>query len=359
MRLIKSAICTIVAAGLLGGCAGYASGPNAAMPAASSQTHLVHSIYDDVRVVNYQQVLNKIFHPDKFLPDKKKKATNGIYVSEFDNTSIFGYATNNKANKGPICTISGVSYVNDMGVDGKGNLMDPDGGSGYVMLFKGPTMCGKRTTLLLDSYGQPSDAASTDSSSDIIAVSNIFDHVSGKDVPGSVTICTVASSGCGTNLTNSSIDEAAGVAVGTKGNCWSDASTLGSGGGSPALVYFKGCKGSGVVATGFKNQSFGGLDIDSKGNLVTIDANDTVVYVYSGCAPACKTVAGPLALHGTSVFGKVNSTGTEFAATDMANAAVDVYAYTGTKLTYQYSFTNGLTSSLVPLGIAFNPRSKE
>jgi hypothetical protein len=352
MRFYKSALCATVAAGLLAGCGANLSSSTGSVPSLGAQAG---SVSYRANVFNLPptrgvQVLHAILQPDK-----KKKPSGGIYVSEFEASDIYGYAADNKANKPPTCSVSGVEDVNGVAVDGKGNLMDPDGGSSYLMLFKGPGMCGKSLGLISDTYGQPSDASSADAATGKIALANIFD--TGQS-PGSVSVCTLKG-GCTTNLTNTDIDEAGGVAMASDGDCWISASGESSGGADPHLVYFKGCAGKGQAATGFKNSSYGGLDIDAKGNLVSVDVNAEKLYIYSGCTPACKVVGGPFALHGTSFFGKVNSTSTEYAAADLTNGSVDVYSYSTSKVSYEYSFTNGLTASADVIGIAFNPRSKE
>ncbi|HEY2474842.1 MAG TPA: hypothetical protein VGI19_08555, partial [Candidatus Cybelea sp.] len=106
----------------------------------------------------------------------------------------------------------------------------------------------------------------------------------------------------------------------------------------------------------------GGLDIDSNGNLVSIDgyANNTgAVYVYGGCKPNCTKLGGPFPLLGKAVRGHLNRRGTAFAATDYDNKQVDLYSYSPTALTYKYSFNNGISASLSPLGVAYSPRAKE
>jgi hypothetical protein len=355
MRLFTSALGTAVAAALLAGCTGNAFSPNASPPSVSSVLPAAScpaSSYSDLIPPRGVQVLQRILHPDK-----TKKPTSGIYVGEFCEGDVWGYAADNKANKGPICTISNVTDVNDVAVDGKGNLMIPDGGASYLLLYKGPTMCGKLLGEVSDTYGQPSDAASADSATGTIIIGNIKND-DGTE-PGSVSICTLKAQGCSTNLTNSAINEGAGVALAANGDCWMSASGASSGGGEAALIYWKSCAGAGAVAKGFKNSSFGGLDIDSKGNLVSVDANASAIYIYSGCDPTCKVVAGPSKLHGMSVFGKLNSTSTEYVASDLANGTVDVYTYSTKGIKYEYSFSKGLNASELPIGVAVNPRSKQ
>ncbi len=279
----------------------------------------------------------------------------GLYVSQFSSTSILAYKSNNKKNGAPICNVQGVLYLNGVAVDGKGNLIDPDGGSRSIIIFKGPGMCGAKTASTNDSFGQPVDAASNDALNGKIVVANMFDN---NSKAGSVSVCTMKS-GCQTNLTNSGIYEMVGVAMDKKGNCWASAYSTQF---LPTLTYFAKCKGAGVATTGYRNTSPGGLDIDDAGNLVAIDTsanNSGALVIYSGCKPACKVVGGPFSLHGETFWGHLNQKSTAFATANYVGGEIDVYKYGTTALTYLYSFSNGLNASYSVKGAAYNPRSEE
>ncbi|HEY1429268.1 MAG TPA: hypothetical protein VGF18_06820 [Candidatus Tumulicola sp.] len=331
MRLLATSLAAVTI-GLLAGCAGNGVSPSA--PPAAPQ-------YSSAGIIAALEA-----------PDASK---GGLYVSQFNSPSILAYRGNNKKDGAPICTIPGVLYLNGVAVDGKGNVIDPDGGSRSIIIFKGPGMCGANAASTSDPYGQPIDAASNDALTGKIAVANMMDNGS---KPGSVSVCTIKG-GCTTNLTNSAIGEMVGVAMDTKGNCWASAYTQQF---FPALVYFPKCKGAGVNTTGYKNTSPGGLDIDDAGNLVAIDnsANNVgALYVYSGCNPACKVVGGPFALHGDTFWGHLNQKSTQFATANYVAGEIDVYKYGTTSLTFLYSYNNGLTPSASVKGAAYNPRSKE
>jgi hypothetical protein len=343
----KYALGVTAAAAMLAGCSGGAS--QIAPTVGGSQSAMAHSAYH-VHALNEQAFLAKgpaaAVLTRVFPMAKAKKA--GLYASEFYGSSIFGFAASGKG--APTCTINGVSSVNNIAADGKSNLIDPDGGSRTVIIYA--PNCGKILGTISDSVGQPADAASADAATGTIAVGNIFDT---SDTPASISVCTLKK-GCTANLTNPNINELAGVAMDLKGNCWGDAINSS---GAATLTYFKGCKGKGAATTGFVNSSFGGLDIDSKGNLVSVDFDATALYVYSGCNPKCKKVSGPLALHGEAVFGHLNAAGTVFASGDFTAGAIDLYKYTPTSLKYTSSVTDGLSPSLDTEGTAFAPRSKE
>ena len=193
--------------------------------------------------------------------------TTGIYVAEFYGTDIFGYRGGQKANKGPICTVQGVSDVNGIAVDGKGNLIDPDGGSEYVYVYQGPTMCGGKQIGLI------ADTIRTARRRNQRRCGNRHDRgrqhsrIQARHREAS-SICSIKA-GCTTNLTNRhdlSRRRRSDVARRRLLERREDQRQRRRG-----LDLFKGCKGGGVVATGFKSTYYGGIDIDNKGNLVIID----------------------------------------------------------------------------------------
>jgi hypothetical protein len=353
MRLLTSAVCTAIAIGLLAGCAGN-MGSNSTSPLGlSPQVRTAPiSVFDDAAPPRLVSVIHSLMLPDK----KTKMPKKGTYVSQFDTTSVFGYAANNKKNNGPICTIDGVAFVNDVGVDGKGNLMLPDPGSASTPtldIHQGPTMCGKLIGAIADPFGQPSDATSPNAVTGQIALGNL---VGVGSTAGSLSICTFKG-GCTVNLTNSAYFHVGGVGMSNSGDCWIDVKTSASGGAE--LVYYKGCAGNGAIASGFMQTYYGGIDIDKRGNLVIIDDMAEDVYIYSGCNPTCKVVGGPFALKGESFWGKLNQSNNQFTAVDRTDGLVDVYSYSTKNIKFIYSYDSGLSAALLPNGVAVNPRSKQ
>ena len=284
-------------------------------------------------------------------------AMQGIYVSEVAGTSIFGYKNRQRPNNPPICTVPfSVSSVNGIAVDGAGNLIDPDGGAGAIIIGQGPNMCGPKAAKIADTYGQPVDASSANALTGKIAVANTFDNGS---TPGSISVCTV-SAGCTKNLTNPAMDGVAGVAMDNKGNCWADGINPSV---QATLTYFAGCAGRGVQATGFGNAGPGGIDIDASGNLLTIDVRGNsgtgAVEVYSGCKPAC-TLLSSTPLIAPAVYGHLNHLHNKLAVADFGHGQIDIYRYSSTGgVTYLYSFNNGLSASLFVEGVAYNKRSPQ
>jgi hypothetical protein len=97
------------------------------------------------------------------------------------------------------------------------------------------------------------------------------------------------------------------------------------------------------------------LELDKNGNLLALDSTAARLFVYSGCRPACKLVAGPFTLQGLSLYGKLDEKGRTFAAADYQKGQVDLYTYSTTALTYEFSFSQDLSQGASVEGVAFSP----
>src|SRR5579862_7980933 len=132
MRLLFSAVCTTIAIGLVTGCTGNMA-PSSTMPLGPSPQarSAPISVFDDAAPPRVVSVMHSLMLPNT----KKNLPKQGTYVSEFFGTTLLGYAANNRKNQAPICTIQGVGFVNDVGVDGNDNLMlpNPGGSSGETL----------------------------------------------------------------------------------------------------------------------------------------------------------------------------------------------------------------------------------
>ena len=104
---------------------------------------------------------------------------------------------------------------------------------------------------------------------------------------------------------------------------------------------------------------FGGLDIDNKGNIVSLDSVFGKAMVYSGCNPACSVVSGPYTLQGNAIYGHLNKQAMTFAAADFINGQIDVYKYHQGTFNYWYSFNNGLSAFNGVEGVTYSPRSRQ
>lgn len=280
----------------------------------------------------------------------------GIYVSETNRMTavgtVFAYHQDNQKNRPPICSVPvQLNGVNGIAVDRGGNLIIPQGNRNSaiytVVVTKGPGLCGSKMGSFNDPYGIPEDADSNNAATGKIALATGNDNgTCSGPCPGSVTVCTLAA-GCNTNLTDPNMYSVYGVAMDPKGNCWVDAEDRN---GLATLTTFAHCAGSGLEATGFTDFSGGdgGIQIDTSGNIVAIAraaGQQSAVYVYRGCKPACQLVGGPFATipHTFPIWGHLNKAGNTLALGYAKE--VDIYAYTPTSLTYKYRFTNGLDGS--------------
>lgn len=277
---------------------------------------------------------------------------NAVYVAAyFGNTPIFAYDySTTQKNLPPICDVPG-SYVVNVATDTRGDLIDPDGGSRTVTIFRGPSPCGNKAGSFADNAGQPSDAASWNALTGKIYVANI--QATGH-ANGSVSVCTLAA-GCTAVLTSHAISgQLFGIAEDKAGNVFASGYTTAQNTGA-SLVYWKAGAGNPIRLSAYKNITPGGLTMDPSGNLLSPDTFNRKLWVYSGCPFKC-VAHGPFALKGQSVYGRVNSTGTTFEAADFEYGRVDVYAYLGTSgIRYRYSFSAGLDPGADVEGIAIDP----
>jgi|SRR5579862_4130729 len=279
-------------------------------------------------------------------------AASGFYASTRlgSDFAIKGFNNPGRGNGPPICSISLTGSVHNVAVDGRGYLIVPlVAKRNQVIIYKGPGMCGKARSLIRDPYGSPVDAAAMDADR-LTVIANLVDN---NGHTGSISLCASAR-GCYSNLTNPAIGQVVGVALARNGDCWADGDSANSG---AALVFFKGCSGSGQQTTGFKSRTHGGLDIDSAGNLVTIESGTySYLRVYKRCNPACTLVGGPFSLHGVVLYGHLDQKSKHFVAANSRLEQLDFYKYSPGGLTYLYSVNHDIFNLQ---GAAFNPRSSE
>jgi hypothetical protein len=360
MRFSTTSLLAAVSVALLAGCAGNLSGQNSSLPSAGSQARSAHGPVSLVSAWMLPAGAQRLNIPSG-QPDAGK-AKSGLYGSEFyGNPSdaegmINGYPNPDNKNSKPSCSIAGYA-INGWGIDNAGNLILPSASSSSaepsVNVYSGPGLCGKLLGSITDSDGQASDAKSFSATKDSIYVGQIVD--SSTDA-GDVLVCSLKKGTCGTPVRNAAITGyGGGVAIDSKGDCWMSAGTASTTG--FVLVYWKGCTGKGAVATGTKDQALGGLFFDTKGNLVSIDSTGSL-YVYKGCNPKC-TVVSSSTLKGASIFGNLDSAGTEMVAGDVTNSDIDVYKYAPTGVKYMYSFNKGLDGTSYTEAGGFDPTNKQ
>lgn len=282
----------------------------------------------------------------------------GAYIAEYYTNEILGYAADAKKNLPPVCSLP-AAFVVDVDVDPKGNLVDPDGGSRTVNVYRGPQMCGPKVGGFADRDGQPSDAATLDAGNATIYVANL--QATGQGY-GNVSVCTLAV-GCTRVLSSDAIrGQLFAVAEDAAGNVYASGyptpSASGPGSGA-ALVWWKSGKGKAATVAAYRNTTPGGLEVDRHGRLLALDTFGRALRIYTGCPAAC-VEHGPFALKGESVFGKVNAKGDIFQAADFEYGQVDVYRYAGINgVHYLYSYDDGMSPSGDVEGIALDPAAPE
>jgi hypothetical protein len=286
-----------------------------------------------------------------------------LYVSSWTSGTILGYKSPrsghaDKKNSAPTCTFTVNRGLEDIAGDPQGNLIVPTAtrSSDQVNIYA--PNCGALIGSVADPYGAPYDAAEN-AAGTIVAATN-------ATYTGNVAVCTLKA-GCTSDLTipsnYSGQNLAFAVTVNRAGDCWAQVVYETYSGDINGLAYFKGCSGTGQVATGFLNQDKGGLDIDKSGNIVSIDSNlggkqtSSLLYVYKGCNPTCTVVGGPFTLHSSEgeFYGHLNKAGDTLATVDFFTPEIDIYHYTPTKVTYLYSITNGMSSCGDCTGAAYAP----
>ncbi|MGB8909590.1 MAG: hypothetical protein WCC84_12675 [Candidatus Cybelea sp.] len=372
MRFTTSAMCTTFAAVLLASCSNSGAGsPSSSLPnpgsgdQGASRQSGQWVPFNSAGWKSESGVRGHEARPPQGLQ------RGGYYAAQFrSDVGVFGYSPKpNKDNNGPVCSPSGNRYnVNGIASDEKGNLLlpgssRPGGGNTKfwnVSVYQGstqPLICGQLLGTIPTPNGQPVDAASFNAIFAPIAVSEI--NFTTKK--GEVVVCTLASLSCGAPITSTAITAVgAGVAMDAAGDCWlSTAKRMSND--TPdgfRLIYWAGCTGNGVVATGTRKQSgYGGLFVDNDGNIGSFDAFDSKLHVYSGCNPACSEI-GEFPLRGQSFYGNLNGSGHKLAVGDTTYGSVDVYNYSLPTFDLRYSFNAGLKRSrLVEAGI-FSPTNQ-
>jgi hypothetical protein len=348
MRLLTSALCTLAAAGLLAGCSGAGS-TSSSLPTVE-KVNLIPAWMRPAGIAPLH--LNA-----RALKEKKSKSL--IYADAYYGATLGGYPDPNKDNDPPTCTLGSSSnyldYVNGFGTDPAGDTMIPaltPSGGGYFSINVFKPNCGALAWDETFSSGDPVDAATNAKSAVTGTVLVSLENSKGE---GELVFCS-QSGGCGTPFGSSSVTGyGGGVAIAKNGDCWLSAESASFSG--FVLVYFKGCTGSGQAATGTSNKYYGGLFIDTKGNLGSIDLSGSL-YVYSGCNPAC-TLLSSSTLEGESIFGGLDEKGVTFATGDYANSDVDVYSYSPSGVKYEYSFNSGMTPGDDQEAAHFAPRNKK
>jgi hypothetical protein len=326
--------------------------------------------------------------PSRPIRFMKKPPKGGLYGSTFYGDGLEGYTNPNSSNGAPTCALTSY-YTNGFGVDAVGNTMVPGYNASFdsgLSIYAGPYLCGTLTASIPDTGGQPADAYSQDSATGPIALGELLNYTSDQ---GDIELCTVSGSSgtCGSPLTNSAeateycyettdssevcdYPYVAGVAIDRKGDCYASGYTGTSYPWTPALFYWPApCTGDAIVASGVSFPTYGGLAIDSAKNVVITDLDgnlyvDSCKYtkakVHKGVTTppsyACTNLS-TTTMEGESLFFGIGKEG-HLVAGDVENGTVDVYNYSPSGSTYDYSFSNGLDSSDDVEAAADSPQMK-
>jgi hypothetical protein len=273
-----------------------------------------------------------------------------IDVSQYgvpsDPGEVNEYAAKNPKNKAPFCQIGPLSGINAIETDASGNLWVPyvTSAGGNQVVEYAPD-CGAAGTVLSDPNGQAVDIAFAKNGT--IYVSDILGPSS--STTGQISVYPKGDTSPTGELTNANVFYSLGVAVDSKGNVYQ--SYLGASASDGGVLEFASGKGGGKVLTGIAISEPGTVFVDKKDNIIVPDQGGLALDTY---APPYTKLTSSFALQGLSIQCAVNKAESDVACADRANDTVDVYTYPAGK--YEYSFSNGLSSTTSTIGIAQDPR---
>ncbi len=365
MRLLSVGFWIAAAAALLAGCSGGNGSSQSAAAPGGGLAPLTVKFERKARLATVPKYLIKKAKPVRYIKAPVDD-TRSVVVSEQNllNNNVVLYPKDNSSNGPVTCSESTGDNVNDVDADPQGNVIIPNGFSG-VRVYAPPFAsgsCGALLGTIDDPYGQATSASSRNAQYARIVVGNI-----GGGRNSGVVTCTLSTLSCNP-LISPAMGQVAGVVIDNAGNCYADAFDLS---GNVGLWVYNGCSGTGTELTsanGFKEGYYGGIDVDSQGNLVVVSllnasfSTPSTVTVYSGCITGtCTVQGGPFNLQGESAFGHLGYESQRWATVDIYNSAVEVYSYNaqGPGLSYLYSFNNGISCAVnLCESAAYAPASK-
>jgi hypothetical protein len=273
------------------------------------------------------------------------KLTEDVIATMFSSTTEPMYELPNTKNVAPECTLAGFNAPNGVGAEVSGELGDPDGGSRSYIQYSAETKTGcgtpEGTAVAIPNGAQPTDVA-FDNASKIGYVDTLSQNVYPIAEDGTAFKTPLTCSLYASSFADAA-DNAHNVFVAGRTSA-----------GSAVIVKYAGGAGA-CAALGISGfSSPGGITLDSHKNLIDVDF-DGNIHIWA--PPYTGAPSTTVALHGTSVYAKLDKLDHNLYVGDYANGAVDVYTYVlGTHTpTYHYSFNSGITQANVLEGIVVIP----
>ncbi len=272
-----------------------------------------------------------------------------LYVGQFEANFVNQYAVPDKSNKPPTCAAALPNItVNGIAVNAQHILYVPNGDPN-TEIFRisrfGPK-CGQAGPPLNDPSGEPTDVAFNNRNGTVYVADY---HTGAPSPPNSFVLVYPKGQTSYTRvLSNIAVGAGFSVAVDSHGNVFQGDRD------STNIVEYPNGQQTGSKVRGLSGSSAPlGLQFDRKDNLVVIDENlGILVYAppYTGAPYAMEPTRGLCA------YGALDAANRNLYVADTTYASADVFAYPSLK--YEYSITNGLSTSNFVSGIAVDPPSQ-
>ena len=232
-----------------------------------------------------------------------------------------------------------------MAVDSKGNLYVTNYGGGTVLVFAKGATTPKLT--LSDPGTAPVDVVV--SSGGTVFVSN----GSGSGGPGFIDVYKPGQTKPYRTLQDTAADPLGlGITLDASGNLFWSLST-GRGGGFGQVDEFANAQGSPIVTSFILSRYPGGLAFDKTGNAVICDVGAPAVDVFP---PGSSRPSRQYAQVGEPLFHAFDPAELNDYVADFTSLDIGVYDYASGTL--KRKITKGLSSTVPPQGVAFDPRAK-
>lgn len=274
-------------------------------------------------------------------PKGKAKHAQHIAVAEFGAPEVFWFPLNDKKDRPPNAC-EAASKTNGIAIDQHRNLWIPNGQTNTITEYA--PNCGAAKLTISDTTGEPADIGFD--GNDRVYALNL------NDVNGAPTVeiyNTSSGAHLGT-LSDPSLHDVFGIGTDGKGNIFVSNLTTANAG---TVVEFPKGKMPGTVLSGIALGLPGGPTFDRANNMIITDWERYTIDVFAPPYTGSPTTA---ALKGASIWCKLDAKESGLYCGDADNGAIDVYGYPG--LQYDYSYTAGLSSTMLVTGVAPDPPAK-